>query len=81
MSDCKLLNCNYVTENYNVTSFFWKGCRGCASLSLCKEREKIDHYQAKQEEMQKICNYGSVSVIPIEIGALEAVSKHEDMVW
>lgn len=30
-------------------------------------------------EVQKICNCGIVSVIPIETGALGTVSKHEDM--
>ena len=41
-----------------------------------KEREKIDPYQDLKVEVQKIWNCRSVSVIPIVMGALGAVSKH-----
>ena len=44
-----------------------------------KEREKIDHYQDLKVEVKKIWNCKSVSVIPIVIGALGAISKHLKM--
>ena len=45
-----------------------------------KEREKIDHYQDLKVEIQKRWNCKSMSVVPIVIGALEAVTKNL-MMW
>ena len=45
-----------------------------------KEREKIDHYQDLKVEIHKRWNCKSVSVVPIVIGALGAVTKNL-MMW
>ena len=41
-----------------------------------KERVKIDHYQNLKVEIQKMWKCKSESVVPIVIGALEAVTKN-----
>ena len=41
-----------------------------------KEQEKIDHYQDLKMEIQKMWNCRSVSVIPVVVGALGAVTKN-----
>ena len=45
-----------------------------------KEREKIDHYQDLKAEIQKLWNCKSVSVVPVVIGALGAVTENL-MMW
>ena len=44
------------------------------------EQEKIDHYQNLKVEIQKMWNCKSISVAPIVIGALGAVTKNL-MMW
>ena len=44
------------------------------------EREMIDHYQDLKVEVQKMWNCKSVSVVPVVIGALGAVTKNL-MMW
>ena len=45
-----------------------------------KEQEKIDHYQDLKAEIQKMWNCKSLSVVPLVIGALGAVTKNL-MMW
>ena len=44
-----------------------------------KEREKIDYYLGLKSGIQKMWNWKNVSVVPIVIGALGAVTKELDV--